>query len=42
MKILVTDDDKEIVDLLEIYLGNEGFVTKKAYDGIFYDFKTTS
>ena len=34
MKILVTDDDKEIVDLLEIYLGNEGFVTKKAYDGI--------
>lgn len=33
MKILVTDDDKEIVDLLDIYLGNEGFVVEKAYDG---------
>ena len=34
MKILVTDDDKEIVDLLEIYLGNEGYETEKAYDGV--------
>jgi len=33
VKILVTDDDKEIVDLLEIYLGNEGYITEKAYDG---------
>lgn len=33
MKVLVTDDDKEIVNLLEIYLGNEGFTVEKAYDG---------
>lgn len=33
MKILVADDDREIVDLLEIYIKNEGFKTIKAYDG---------
>ena len=33
MNILVTDDDKEIVNLLEIYLKNEGYSVEKAYDG---------
>ena len=33
MKILVADDDKEIVELLSIYLQNEGYETVKAYDG---------
>ena len=32
--ILVVDDDKEIVDSIEIYLKNEGFNIFKAYDGI--------
>ena len=32
-KILVCDDDKEIVDAIEIYLMQEGFETVKAYDG---------
>lgn len=33
MKILVCDDDKEIVDAIEIYLQQEGFDVVKAYDG---------
>nr|WP_018658968.1 response regulator transcription factor [Allofustis seminis] len=33
MKILIADDDREIVDLLEIYVHNEGYETIKAYDG---------
>lgn len=33
MKILVADDDKEIVELLSIYLHNEGYEPVKAYDG---------
>lgn len=33
MKILVVDDDREIVELLSIYLRNEGFDIVKAYDG---------
>ena len=33
MKILVADDDKEIVELLSIYLQNEGYEPVKAYDG---------
>lgn len=33
MKILVCDDDKEIVDAIEIYLIQEGFEVCKAYDG---------
>lgn len=33
MKILIADDDKEICDLLEIYINNEGFEVIKAYDG---------
>lgn len=32
--ILVCDDDKEIVDAIEIYLQQEGFNILKAYDGI--------
>lgn len=32
--ILVVDDDREIVDSIEIYLKNEGFNIFKAYDGI--------
>ena len=33
MKILVVDDDREIVELLSIYLRNEKFDIVKAYDG---------
>ena len=33
MRILVCDDDKEIVDAIEIYLVNEGYEVLKAYDG---------
>ncbi|MGX4687252.1 response regulator transcription factor [Vagococcus sp. JNUCC 83] len=33
MKILVADDDKEIVELLSIYIKNEGYDVIKAYDG---------
>lgn len=33
MKILVVDDDKDIVELLSIYIQNEGYEAIKAYDG---------
>lgn len=33
MKILIVDDDKEIVELLSIYILNEGYDVIKAYDG---------
>lgn len=33
MKILVVDDDKEIVQLLEIYVRNEGYEPVAAYNG---------
>ena len=33
MNILVCDDDKAIVDAIEIYLTNEGYTIFKAYDG---------
>ena len=33
MKILIADDDKEIVELLSIYIHNEGYEAVKAYDG---------
>ncbi len=33
MNILVCDDDKEIVDAIEIYLKNEGYRVYKAYNG---------
>ena len=32
-QILVCDDDKEIVDAIEIYLTQEGYEVIKAYDG---------
>lgn len=32
--ILVCDDDREIVDAIEIYLTQEGYRILKAYDGI--------
>lgn len=34
LNILVCDDDKEIVDAIEIYLVQEGYQVLKAYDGI--------
>lgn len=33
MRVLIADDDKEICDLLEIYIKNEGFEVEKAYNG---------
>ncbi len=33
MKIVVVDDDKEIVELLSIYIHNEGYEVIKAYNG---------
>ncbi len=33
MKILVVDDDKEIAQLLEIYIKNEGYEPITAYNG---------
>ncbi len=33
MNILVCDDDKEIVEAIEIYLAQEGYDVLKAYDG---------
>ena len=32
--VLVVDDDKEIVDYIEIYLKNEGINVINAYDGL--------
>ena len=32
-KILVCDDDKEIVEAIDIYLSQEGYQVLKAYDG---------
>ncbi|MFV0516101.1 MAG: response regulator transcription factor [Aminipila sp.] len=34
MNILVCDDDKEIVNAIEVYLKNEGYEIYKAYDGL--------
>lgn len=34
MNILVCDDDKEIVNAIEVYLKNEGYDICKAYDGL--------
>lgn len=34
LKVLVCDDDKEIVDAIEIYLEQEGYQVVKAYDGM--------
>ncbi|MCI8372007.1 MAG: VanR-ABDEGLN family response regulator transcription factor [Lachnospiraceae bacterium] len=32
-KILIVDDEKEIADLLELYLGNDGYEVYKFYNG---------
>lgn len=32
-KILVCDDDKDIVEAIDIYLTQEGYEVLKAYDG---------
>jgi len=32
-RILIVDDDREIADLIEIYMRNDGYDTVKAYDG---------
>ena len=34
INILVVDDEKEIADLLELYLISDGYQVKKAYDAI--------
>ncbi|MBO1679175.1 response regulator transcription factor [Bittarella massiliensis (ex Durand et al. 2017)] len=34
LNVLVVDDDREIVNVIEIYLKNEGLKVLKAYDGI--------
>lgn len=33
MKILIVDDEKEIADLIELYLKNEGYETMKCFTG---------
>jgi two-component system, OmpR family, response regulator VanR len=33
-KILIVDDEKEIVDLLEVYLSNDGYSVYKCYKEI--------
>ena len=33
MNILVVDDEKEIADLVELYLKNEGYKVYKYYNG---------
>ncbi len=33
-KILVVDDEKEIADLLEVYLNNDNYIVYKYYNGI--------
>ena len=32
-RILVVDDEKEIADVIELYLKNEGFEVEKFYTG---------
>lgn len=34
MNILVVDDEKEIADLMELYLTNEGFTVYTCYTGL--------
>ena len=33
-KILIVDDEKEVVDLLEVYLSNDGYSVYKCYNGL--------
>ena len=35
-KILIVDDEKEIVDLLEVYLSNDGYSVYKCYNDEMY------
>lgn len=32
-KVLIVDDEKEIADLLEVYLKNDGYTVYKFYNG---------
>ena len=32
-KILVVDDEKELADLIEVYLKNDGYTVYKFYNG---------
>lgn len=32
--ILIVDDEKEIADLIEVYLKNDGYIVHKFYNGI--------
>lgn len=32
-RILIVDDEKEIVDLIEVYLKNDGYSVNKFYNG---------
>ena len=32
-KILVVGDERELADLLEVYLKNDGYTVYKSYDG---------
>ena len=32
--ILIVDDEKEIADLLEVYLKNDGYIVHKFYNGV--------
>ena len=34
MKILVCDDDRDIVDAIAVYLKNDGYEVERAYDGV--------
>ena len=34
MEILVVDDEKEIADLIEVYLQGEGYDVDKCYDSL--------
>ena len=33
-KILIVDDEKEITDLIEVYLKNDGYTVYKFYNGM--------
>ena len=33
-KILIVDDEKEIADLIEVYLKNDGYTVYKFYNGL--------
>ena len=33
-QILIVDDEKEIADLIEVYLKNDGYTVHKFYNGL--------